>query len=62
MGFNIPPPPQKKYLILEIFAQFLPIPITQILVDSDTKRLLRNKDEWMPIFSRSYIENREEIL
>ncbi|SJK85821.1 glycerol-3-phosphate O-acyltransferase / dihydroxyacetone phosphate [Babesia microti strain RI] len=48
--------------VSENFLSELNSNFPKILVDSDTKRLLRNKDEWMPIFSRSYIENREEIL
>lgn len=36
--------------------------IPKFVVDADTKRLIRGKDEWVPILQRSQLEYREEIL
>ncbi|SBS88356.1 glycerol-3-phosphate 1-O-acyltransferase, putative [Plasmodium ovale] len=36
--------------------------IPKFVVDADTKRLIRGKDEWVPILQRSQLEYKEEIL
>ncbi|ANQ09514.1 Glycerol-3-phosphate acyltransferase [Plasmodium coatneyi] len=36
--------------------------IPKFVVDADTKRLIRGKDEWVPILRRSQLEYKEEIL
>ncbi|CXJ18735.1 glycerol-3-phosphate 1-O-acyltransferase, putative [Plasmodium berghei] len=36
--------------------------IPKFVINADTKRLIRGKDEWVPILKRSQLEYREEIL
>lgn len=48
--------------VSETFLDELSAVIPRVLIDADTSRLKRIKDQWMPIFVKDFSEIREEIL